>query len=78
MVFALCVVALWSWQDGASTGTIVLRLVAATFIVQFGYFIGVYMMARREAQERRADPTAETATRVSPHAPETRHPSLDM
>jgi len=73
LIFTLVVVALWSWQDGAGAGTIVLRLVAAAFIVQFGYFVGIYILARREADLDKA----ETQKDAAPPAPATRRPSLD-
>lgn len=71
----MIVVGLWSWQDGATAGTIVLRLVAAAFIVQLGYFIGIYAMARREARLDQAEHT-EDAAKHTP-APRSGRPSLD-
>lgn len=76
LIFTLVVVALWSWQDGATMGAIVLRLVAAAFIVQFGYFLGIYILARRETKADRK--TAEEVAGPAPNTrPATREPSLD-
>lgn len=50
-----------------------LRLIAAAFIVQFGYFVGIYILAKREASlDEAGDPKDATPT-----APATRRPSLD-
>ncbi|MGC4024057.1 MAG: exopolysaccharide production repressor exox [Mesorhizobium sp.] len=73
LIFTLIVVALWSWQDGANAGAIVLRLIAAAFIVQFGYFVGIYILARREAN---VDEATDAKDATSP-APASRRPSLD-
>jgi exopolysaccharide production repressor protein len=49
MLFALAIVISWSYFDGASSGTIVLRAVACAAIIQAGYFLLVYLIVARSA-----------------------------
>jgi len=44
MIFALAIVAVWSYLDGASAGTVVLRAVICAVVIQAGYFLLVYAM----------------------------------
>ena len=44
MMFALAIVIGWSYFDGASLGTIVLRVVMCAVIIQAGYFLLVFAM----------------------------------
>lgn len=44
MVFAIAIVAVWSYFDSASIGTVLLRLVACAVILQVGYFLVVFAM----------------------------------
>ena len=44
MVFALAIVVAWSYFDGASLGTIILRAIICAVVVQVGYFLLVYAM----------------------------------
>jgi exopolysaccharide production repressor protein len=47
MMFALAIVIGWSYFDGASLGTIVLRAVVCAIIIQAGYFLLVFAMIGR-------------------------------
>jgi len=47
MMFALAIVIGWSYFDGASLGTIVLRAVVCAVIIQAGYFLLVFAMIGR-------------------------------
>jgi len=49
MVFALAIVVAWSYFDGASLGTIILRAIICAVVVQVGYFLLVYAMVARSA-----------------------------
>jgi len=44
MIFALAIVISWSYFDGASAGTILLRTVVCAVIIQAGYFLLVFAM----------------------------------
>ncbi|TPI20561.1 MULTISPECIES: exopolysaccharide production repressor exox [unclassified Mesorhizobium] len=44
MIFALAIVIGWSYFDGASPGTILLRAVVCAVIIQVGYFLLVFAM----------------------------------
>jgi exopolysaccharide production repressor protein len=44
MMFALAIVIGWSYFDGASQGTIVLRVLICAVIIQAGYFLLVFAM----------------------------------
>ncbi|WFP65924.1 exopolysaccharide production repressor exox [Mesorhizobium sp. WSM4904] len=44
MLFALAIVVGWSYFDGASLGTIIMRAVICAVIIQAGYFLLVYAM----------------------------------
>ncbi|MGX7876417.1 exopolysaccharide production repressor exox [Mesorhizobium sp. ORM6] len=47
MIFALAIVVAWSWLDGASLGTTLLRVVICAVVIQAGYFALVYAMVAR-------------------------------
>ncbi|WP_245523862.1 exopolysaccharide production repressor protein, partial [Mesorhizobium sp. M4B.F.Ca.ET.150.01.1.1] len=47
MIFALAIVVGWSYFDGASLGTIVVRAVLCAVIIQLGYFLLVFAMIAR-------------------------------
>lgn len=47
MMFALAIVIGWSYFNGASPGTIVLRAVICAVIIQAGYFLLVFAMIGR-------------------------------
>ncbi|TIW75786.1 MAG: exopolysaccharide production repressor exox, partial [Mesorhizobium sp.] len=47
MLFALAIVISWSYFDGASLGTIMLRAVICVAISQAGYFLLVFLMVAR-------------------------------
>ncbi|WFP76519.1 exopolysaccharide production repressor exox [Mesorhizobium sp. WSM4906] len=47
MLFALAIVVGWSYFDGASLGTIIMRAVICAVIIQAGYFLLVYAMIAR-------------------------------
>ncbi|RWM09581.1 exopolysaccharide production repressor exox [Mesorhizobium sp.] len=47
MMFALAIVIGWSYFDGASLGTIIMRAVICAVIIQAGYFLLVYAMIVR-------------------------------
>ncbi|MDX8477195.1 exopolysaccharide production repressor protein [Mesorhizobium sp. VK24D] len=47
MIFALSIVAGWSYVDGASLGTILMRAVICAVIIQVGYFLLVFAMIAR-------------------------------
>ncbi|WP_214472388.1 exopolysaccharide production repressor exox [Mesorhizobium sp. dw_380] len=49
MIFALAIVVSWSWIDGASLGTTLLRVVICAVVIQAGYFALVYAMIARSA-----------------------------
>lgn len=49
MLFALAIVVAWSYADGASLGTTLIRVVACAVIIQVGYFLMVYVMVARSA-----------------------------
>jgi exopolysaccharide production repressor protein len=49
MVFALAIVVLWSYLDGASVVTTLVRVVVCAVIIQIGYFVLVYIMVARSA-----------------------------
>ncbi|WP_245499929.1 exopolysaccharide production repressor exox [Mesorhizobium sp. M4B.F.Ca.ET.089.01.1.1] len=49
MLFALAIVISWSYFEGASLGTIVLRTVICAAIIQAGYFVLVFLMVARSA-----------------------------
>ncbi|TPN89772.1 exopolysaccharide production repressor exox [Mesorhizobium sp. CU2] len=44
MTFALAIVIGWSYFDGASAGTILIRAVICAVIIQAGYFLLVFAM----------------------------------
>ncbi|PBC10051.1 exopolysaccharide production repressor exox [Mesorhizobium sp. WSM3859] len=44
MMFALAIIIGWSYVDGESLGTIVLRAVICAVIIQAGYFLLVFAM----------------------------------
>ncbi|AZO32597.1 MULTISPECIES: exopolysaccharide production repressor protein [Mesorhizobium] len=47
MIFALAIVVGWSYFDGASLGTIIMRTVICAVVIQVGYFLLVYAMIAR-------------------------------
>lgn len=47
MMFALAIVVGWSYFDGASPATILLRAVICAVIIQAGYFLLVFAMVDR-------------------------------
>lgn len=47
MMFALMIVAGWSYFDGASLGTILIRAAICAVVIQAGYFLLVYAMIAR-------------------------------
>ncbi|WP_192251120.1 exopolysaccharide production repressor protein [Mesorhizobium silamurunense] len=47
MIFALAIVVGWSYFDGASLGTIIMRAVICAVIIQLGYFLLVFAMVAR-------------------------------
>ncbi len=47
MMFALAIVIGWSYFDGASPGTILLRAILCAVIIQAGYFLLVFAMVGR-------------------------------
>jgi exopolysaccharide production repressor protein len=49
MIFALAIVVAWSYFDGASFGTTIVRVIACAVIIQVGYFLLVYVMVARSA-----------------------------
>ena len=49
MAFALAIVIAWSYLDGASVATTLVRVVACAVIIQVGYFVLVYIMVARSA-----------------------------
>jgi exopolysaccharide production repressor protein len=49
MVFALAIVVAWSYFDGASLSTTVLRVIGCAVLIQIGYFLLVYVMIARSA-----------------------------
>jgi exopolysaccharide production repressor protein len=49
MVFALAIVVAWSYFDGASLPTTVLRVIGCAVLIQIGYFLLVYVMIARSA-----------------------------
>ncbi|TPN16451.1 exopolysaccharide production repressor exox [Mesorhizobium sp. B2-3-3] len=49
MIFALAIIVGWSWIDGASLGTTLLRVIICAVIIQAGYFVLVYAMIARSA-----------------------------
>jgi exopolysaccharide production repressor protein len=57
MVFALAIVVGWSYFDGASLGTILIRAVVCAVIIQAGYFLLVF------ATIARSPPTSAEKTR---------------
>ncbi|MBM2710750.1 exopolysaccharide production repressor exox [Mesorhizobium caraganae] len=49
MVFALAILVAWSYFDGASLSTTVLRVIGCAVLIQIGYFLLVYVMIARSA-----------------------------
>jgi exopolysaccharide production repressor protein len=49
MVFALAIVVAWTYVDGASFTTTVLRVIGCAVVIQIGYFLAVYVMIARSA-----------------------------
>ena len=49
MIFALAIVVVWSYVDGATVTTTVLRAIGCAVIIQIGYFLLVYVMIARSA-----------------------------
>jgi exopolysaccharide production repressor protein len=49
MVFALAIVAGWSYFDGATLGAILIRAVVCAVVIQAGYFLLVFAMVARSA-----------------------------
>jgi exopolysaccharide production repressor protein len=49
MVFALAIVVAWSYVDGATFTTTLLRVIGCAVIIQIGYFLVVYVMIARSA-----------------------------
>ncbi|WP_348632709.1 MULTISPECIES: exopolysaccharide production repressor exox [unclassified Mesorhizobium] len=47
MIFTLAVVVGWSWLDGESLGTIIMRAVICAVVIQVGYFVLVFAMIAR-------------------------------
>ncbi|WP_292175297.1 exopolysaccharide production repressor protein [Mesorhizobium sp.] len=61
MIFTLAVVVGWSWLDGESLGTIIMRAVICAVVIQVGYFVLVFAMSQgagRYPPTRRGRPTA--------------------
>ena len=58
MVFALAIVVAWSYADGATVTTTVLRVIGCAVLIQIGYFLLVYVMIARSAPTT-ADKAAE-------------------
>ena len=70
MIFALAIVVGWSWLGGASTGTILVRVIICAVVIQAGYFVLVYAMIARSAPTP-ADRLREAERKLSsPDAPE--------
>ena len=49
MIFALAIVVAWSYVDGASFTTTMLRVIGCAVLIQIGYFLLVYVMIARSA-----------------------------
>ena len=49
MVFTLAIVVGWSYFDGASLATILIRAVVCAVIIQAGYFVLVFAMVAKSA-----------------------------
>ncbi len=49
MIFALAIVVAWSYVDGATFTTTVLRVIGCAVLIQIGYFLLVYVMIARSA-----------------------------
>ncbi|MCA0035163.1 exopolysaccharide production repressor exox [Mesorhizobium sp. B283B1A] len=49
MIFALAIVVGWSWIDGVSLGTTLLRVIICAVVIQAGYFAIIYVMVARSA-----------------------------
>lgn len=49
MLFALVIVVAWSYANGASLATTLIRVVICAVIIQVGYFLMVYVMVARSA-----------------------------
>ncbi|WP_292530199.1 exopolysaccharide production repressor exox [Mesorhizobium sp.] len=47
MIFALAIVAAWSYLDSASLGTTLFRTIACATVIQLGYFLLVFVMVVR-------------------------------
>lgn len=47
MIFALAIVVGWSYVDGESLGTIIVRAVICAVVIQVGYFLLVFAMIAR-------------------------------
>ncbi|MBZ9843939.1 exopolysaccharide production repressor exox [Mesorhizobium sp. CA5] len=63
MIFALAIVIGWSYFDGASAGTILLRTIVCAVIIQAGYFLLVFAMIGG------AKPTSADKTREADRGP---------
>lgn len=74
MIFVLCVVGLWSWQESAAFSTIVLRLIVCAAIMQLGYFAGVAIAVFRADRQERAAKTPERESREPAEHPARRTP----
>ena len=68
MLFVIVVVAVWSYLDAASIGTVLLRAVACAVILQVGYFLVVFLMvatsAPRPAESIREAPETESSAKA--------------
>lgn len=71
MVLVLAIVAGWSAHDGASTGTVVLRLLLGALILQVGYFLYVLLLVQRARAPSRGQASAKPAEKPI-SAPESR------
>jgi exopolysaccharide production repressor protein len=49
MIFSLAIVIGWSWLAGASTGTMLLRIIICAVVIQVGYFVIIFAMIARSA-----------------------------
>ncbi|RRI01192.1 exopolysaccharide production repressor exox [Mesorhizobium tamadayense] len=58
MIFTLAIVVGWSYFDGASLDTIVMRAVICAVVIQVGYFLLVFAMIAR-SRTMSADKTRE-------------------
>jgi exopolysaccharide production repressor protein len=65
MLLVVAVVTAWSLIDGASWGTIALRMIASAILLQVGYFLVVLVLVGRERGRSQSEQIATSSAKRS-------------